>query len=53
VDSVVTEFKSEVIYIQWMKDMENVAGPLFWIITVIDSVINVQVYALEKFPNTG
>jgi hypothetical protein len=29
VDSAVKEYKSEVIYIQWLKNMENAAVPLF------------------------
>ena len=52
-DSAVTKLKREVMYIQWLKDMENFAVHLFSKVTVIDSVINIQVYALEKFPNTG
>jgi hypothetical protein len=53
VDSAVKEYKSEVIYIQWLKNMENAAVPLFWNVTVIDGVINLQVYAIKNFPNTG
>jgi hypothetical protein len=29
VDSADKELKSEVIYIQWLKDMENAVVPLF------------------------
>jgi hypothetical protein len=52
VDFAVKELKHEAIYTQWLKYMENVAIPLFWKATVMYNVINVQVYALEKFPNT-